>query len=701
MQLQEHKKIYVPDDEIFSFQDTLLDNISFKVFVQCSKEKFLQYQKDILEEFVADFTNTIKTSEELDVIDIRDIFEQYLQVLNTKLKEFAEKVRDIEHFSLKWIIQLVVDDKLMSSMIGNVSMLVMRDQKTAYSVPNSVDTRSKIDLFSDFIEWNIERDDQLLYVGLKFADVMDAHDLKEMENLLAQEESSEWILSFLEELLTTRIEKSSIWFIISYFVQWPSINISAKSRKWWLKLKWWIKWIGWIKWKSIKYLSNLWEKVQNSERIRYVKEQLVENKIYVVGFILVILMFIFLYSLASQILDNSNHTNKFKTSDGAYIDINLEDLQNDIAEFKTLDASSNLKSAKYTEISQKLEFLEEQWKWLEDVEDLRSQLQENYYDGFRITQFKTENELNNIAGKNTQILTFNSTDSDKLWTLNSINVPRDNYMMIAWSKWALIDAVSDTSRGYLQSYNLSKPLENCISALNSNWIYCYNAEWEIYMISKSGIIPVTTEDWDFRSWIWWLGTFSSRNLYVFNSNVSNLWNILLTRYQVNSDGTYANFKWWSSYSIAASGVDFWTFSSFDIDENFFGWANGKLYFFRREDWAWTSLEYRKIDIKWANPLTESYSDNVKIIVPKDSRYIYTYDKNQQLFTTYTTEPNRRNKDNKNNYQLVYLFSFKFNIEGTTIYDVDIPNSWDKPELYILSTLWVNKIPLYEYIESRS
>jgi hypothetical protein len=30
-----------------------------------------------------------------------------------------------------------------------------------------------------------------LYVGLKFADVMDAHDLKEMESLLAQEESSE------------------------------------------------------------------------------------------------------------------------------------------------------------------------------------------------------------------------------------------------------------------------------------------------------------------------------------------------------------------------------------------------------------------------------------------------------------------------------------------------------------------------------
>ena len=235
MQLQEHKKVYVPDEEIFSFQDTLLDNISFKVFVQCSKEKFLQYQKDIIEEFVADFTNIVKTSEDLDQEDIREIFEQNLQILNTKLKQFAEKVRDVEHFSLKWFIQLVVDEKLMSSMIWNVSMIVLRDQKTAYSVPNSVDTKAKIDLFSDFIEWEIERDDQILYVGLKFADVMDAHDLREMESLLAQEESSEWILSFLEELLTTRVEKSSIWFIISYFVQGPTISLTA-SKKWGLKL---------------------------------------------------------------------------------------------------------------------------------------------------------------------------------------------------------------------------------------------------------------------------------------------------------------------------------------------------------------------------------------------------------------------------------------------------------------------------------
>jgi hypothetical protein len=111
------------------------------------------------------------------------------------------------------------------------------------------------------------------------------------------------------------------------------------------------------------------------------------------------------------------------------------------------------------------------------------------------------------------------------------------------------------------------------------------------------------------------------------------------------------------------------------------------------------LEYRKIDIKWANPLTESYSDNVKIIVPKESRYIYTYDKDQQLFTAYNTEPNKKNRENKTNYQLVYLFSLKFDMEWLNVYDVDIPNDGDKPELYVLSSAWVNKIPLYEYLEA--
>lgn len=218
------------------------------------------------------------------------------------------------------------------------------------------------------------------------------------------------------------------------------------------------------------------------------------------------------------------------------------------------------------------------------------------------------------------------------------------------------------------------------------------------MISKTGITPVNTEDWSFRKWIGWLWTFGNKNLYVFKSSVSSLDSMLLTRYQHNSDWTYANFKWWSSYSINASGVDFGTFSSFDIDENFFGWANWKLYLLWREDLAWTTLNYREINIKWSNPLTESYSNNVKIIVPWNSRYIYTYDKDRQLLTVYNTEPTKENKSNSS-YQLVYMLSLKFNIEWVNVYDVDVPWEWNKPELYVLSSKWVNKLPLYEYLEA--
>ena len=41
------------------------------------------------------------------------------------------------------------------------------------------------------------------------------------------------------------------------------------------------------------------------------------------------------------------------------------------------------------------------------------------------------------------------------------------------------------------------------------------------------------------------------------------------------------------------------------------------------------------------------------------------------------------------------------MEWITVYDVDIPNEWDKPELYVLSSAWVNKILLYEYIEAKA
>ena len=73
-------------------------------------------------------------------------------------------------------------------------------------------------------------------------------------------------------------------------------------------------------------------------------------------------------------------------------------------------------------------------------------------------------------------------------------------------------------------------------------------------------------------------------------------------------------------------------------------------------------------------------------------------RHKQVFTIYNTEKAKTNEANKKGYQLVYMFSLKFDIEWLKVYDADVPSSTaDRPELYLLTSKWVNKIALYEYI----
>jgi hypothetical protein len=54
-----------------------------------------------------------------------------------------------------------------------------------------------------------------------------------------------------------------------------------------------------------------------------------------------------------------------------------------------------------------------------------------------------------------------------------------------------------------------------------------------------------------------------------------------------------------------------------------------------------------------------------------------------------------------NYDLYYVFMFKFDLGATTkVIDVDIPDSsGNRPEMYILTSDGVNKVALYDFIDS--
>ncbi|MDR2415173.1 MAG: hypothetical protein LBD75_00730 [Candidatus Peribacteria bacterium] len=674
---------------MFSFQDTLLDHISFKVFVECTTDKFVQFQKDILEDFVAEFTNAIKTAEAVDITDIKSFFEESLQVLNTKFRQFAEKVRDVERFQLKGVIQLVIEEALMSSMIGEVTLMIMREQKVLYTLANGVDMRAKIDVFSDFIEGALERDDQIIYIGTKIADVMDQHDRKEMEHLLSSEEYEEGAMAFLEDLLTTRMEKEHIGFIITYTVKAPSLHhLRAKKRG-----------KSALSFNTAAYLEDLGNKIHNSDIIQKLKKHLLGNRYYLVALLLGLLIIFMVYALASQWTSSQSNEEKFQTQSGTYIDITIDDIQREMMEFQALDASSDTKSVKYAEISQKLAFLEEKGKWIEDVEHLKTILQSEYYKGFNIIYIKNLNQFDDItSGRKTKILTFNTAELSRLGELHSIQIPQN--MMIGGTKGALIDAMNDASRGVLVAYNLDKSLDGCAISLLKNGIYCYAEGGEIYLVTKSGIEPVTTSDGDFRSNIGGIGTFNRNNFYVFQKTISSVGNALVSRYR-NTAGSQTQYQGGTSYNVLlGSGMNFGAFSSFAIDGSFFGRSNNKPYLFRRSDPAGTSLSYREIKISGGDTKTQNYSDNVKILTSSATRYIYLFDRNNQTFTAYDTQGIKTNDANKATYQMKYLFSFKFDLGTSKVYDVAIPeSSGDKPELYLLSTEGVNKIALYEFIES--
>lgn len=86
----------------------------------------------------------------------------------------------------------------------------------------------------------------------------------------------------------------------------------------------------------------------------------------------------------------------------------------------------------------------------------------------------------------------------------------------------------------------------------------------------------------------------------------------------------------------------------------------------------------------------------------NSPYVYLFDRDNQTFTVYESSPTKTNDNYKTNFKLYYMFRFKFDLSATNnrIIDMTVPGiTGDRPELYILSKEGVNKINLYDFIDS--
>ncbi len=671
MHLKEKKFLYLSEDHVFNFSEELDNGIKIKMFVWFESDKFLDFQKDLLQDFLAELKDKI-VHQNYEINDVKDYFETSLQNLNIKLKAFADKVRDIDFFPIKWYIQLVIDNILMLSMIGDVSVMIFRDERLYYSLTNSLNDKGKIDLFSDFVEGDIEGHDQILYVGTKISDVFDTNDFKEMESVLRSEDTH--LINFFQELLTARLDKKAFGFIFHYLLTGATV-------------------------KTYEAFS---AKMNDNSFLTKIKSLFLKNKYQATVSILGVFILFMVINLLSQVL--KSNTDTFVTSDGVTVDLTIEDIKKDLFMFQGMDPTSEDKSIKYNEILSKLDVLQSKWRRLEDVAQFRKLLQSEYYKWFNIVYVSSLNKFDDpTLGKKTKILSFNPSEASQLGDVQSLYVWRN--MIVAWSKSALVWALDDNMRWSLVSYNLPSTdmLKWCNLNLLKDWIYCFTNNSTVYSINKEWAQPVTTTDTEpFTKNMAGVVTYGKANLYVFENSVSAAGNTtLVTRYR-NTLGSQTIYQGWQKYYLGANMTWFSFgsgFSSFAVDWSFLTWNGGKLYQFRRNPPTAFTLDVREVKLLGGDKKTLQYSDNVKVISSINSKYVFLFDRTNQTFTIYESRPAK--SADAYNYSLYYVFMFKFDLGATVkVVDVEIPDiSWNRPEMYILTNEWVNKIALYEFIDS--
>lgn len=680
---------YLDSEHIYQVSETLENGILLDMYIQIHSQKFLEYQKEILQEFLADFLDASKDNS-LSSKDIEQLLESELQKLNTKLQAFADKLRDLPKCDLRGYVQVIVDQSVKTWMIGKTTLMIFRDEKLYSVLENSYQEQTNIDQFSDFIGGELERGDVLMYAGNKLSELLDQQDLEEMQQILSHENAQE-MLDMLGETLSSRIEKTQIWFLSAFSITGLDLSTLQPRNK------------GKISALASKYAAKVMGKVDLGAFKQKTKKYLKGNtQYYIISTILGTMVLFLGYAVLSQLRETHQWV-PFTTSTWGTITLTLENIKSDIYAFKTLDPNADEKSRKYNEILEKLNTLENQGIRPEDVKKLRETLNTDYEKGFNIIAIKALSQFDDEpTGKRTQILELNATEKQKLGTPVSLNIA--GQMHIAGQQGALIWVVNEGTRGTLVEYNIGSDAKDCTLSLSKKGLFCYTAGGELFYVGKTGVETMETTDGErSTSDIWGLGTYNKSSLYLFQHSPNNFASVFLTRYQ-NIAGSESKYRNGQNYSIlTASGATLpHQMEGFTIDGNFMARGDNKLYQFWRSSNASTRLDYREIPIIWGDKVSSSYSNNVKVLASDSSPYVYLFDKDNQTFTVYESSPAKTYENYKTWFKLYYMFRFKFDLSanGNRIIDAHIPlSSADRPELYLLTNEGLNKINLYEFIDS--
>lgn len=638
--------------------------------------EFREFQLTVIEETLWQISELIN-NEDLLFDDVIHSFESILQDANEKLVLFADKMTSVETFDIRWIITISQHTSFVSAVIGDTSLVLVRKGHVGYTMQNDTDTRQKISLFSDIIEWDIHRDDILLFFWSHISALLDRDDMEAILQKI-QYDSSDVLLQARSDDLATRVSLEDIGLIVQLAID-PNDSRSNRSgfslpmpawvRTWGDKMRqiWWTT------------LLRLQQKIKQRQFV------------VLLGLIWIFLAFV-VWSIIHGWIKNQS-TASINADGTTTARLSIEDIKKEIFAFQKLDPTSDEKSVKYKTLLEELNRLQAEGKWANDVQELKKILNTEYLQGFNIIM------LDNVADQT--VYQFSSLEASTL--SKPIGIFFHKGMYIAGSQWAILGWISTDIRGTSVRNATSDSFETCSMNLLKNGLYCVNNKNGILHIAKAGAEVVWGENIVFPGSIIWLSTFGSSNFYVLtNDPAYTKDNVHVIRY-TNVLWSQNTFGWAMVLPLLSTDTQnafSQDLSSLAIDGTFLVWSKAEktLYqlFRNPQDKALTT---RAVPMKWGTTLDGGFSEDVKVITSQWSRYVYLYDRKNHTLTSYFSAPAKNSDAYSTSYNLEYVMRLDFSALEHLPVDVTVDESDGKQTAYVLQQDSVAKIPMSDLLET--
>lgn len=666
MNLSYHNSLFVDSNRVAYINKKFWSDIFLIWNVYILSENFIEYQKDLFNDFYSELIDKL-SQEDINLKTFQKFFENKLQELNSKLNVFAEKIKERESvLPIQGCLNIFFKDTYMASMIGDVSLFIFRWGKLNYSLRNDVSSKEKIDIFSDFIEGEVE--DQDIIINW-WGQIQEAIEKKEMEEVLVSSDTEKEISDSLYEILSGRIDEKNIVFLDSYNVKKEDQHFATNS----------------------KDFSQKTQKIKD-----WIYNFLLKYRYPIIISVLVIFVFFLLIFVVKRITTDTDRVEIYK--EWKLIDFTISDLKKEISQFKRMDSKSEEKIKKFNDIKEKISILEEKNKWPHDVKELKDILNREYYKWFNIEI------VDSFLDK--KVVEFSEKQREWVGEVKSIS-PVWNKFFVGGNKWAIFGVFNKDIKWNLFEYDIWKDIEACKENLLNNGAYCYSSSKDIFNFTKNWLKQLTTRSGDFPEgiqdiWIYW-----ESNFYVLTKqkDLNEKW-VYILRY-TNTPGSQNKFSESTNYKLSDSvfeemGSNFSSgFSSFAVDGTFLLWSkkDRSLYQFWRDPQNY-QIKARNINLKgWVDPM-KWYSNEVKVVSQQWSKYVYLFDKKNQTFTVYKSAPYKTNTSYTNSYDLIYNFRLNFDVSDKQVKDVYV-KSWSTPLLYFVTEDGLHKIKLYEFFETFS